>query len=255
VIGAIAGDVIGSAYEALGEKRYDFPLLTKWSRFTDDTVLTIAVARALLENGDYREHMLEIGRRYPLAGYGAGFERWLCAPEIGPYNSWGNGAAMRVSPIGFAGTSEAFVLEEAKKCAEVTHNHPEGIKGAQATALCVYLARTGFGKEEIRMEIEARFGYDLQRTVRTIRPEYTWDISCQRSVPESIICFLDADGYESTIRNVVSLGGDADTMSCIAGGIAQSYWNAVPFEIVADVRKRLPEEFLEVIDCFAERFR
>jgi ADP-ribosylglycohydrolase len=254
MIGAIAGDVIGSMYEALGEKRYDFPLFPNGARFTDDTVLTVAVAKAVLGNGDYREHIIEFGRRYPLVGYGPGFERWLSAPENGPYNSWGNGSAMRASPIGFSGVSEAFVLAEAKRCAEVTHNHPEGVKGAQAAALCVYMARTGAGKEDIRKEVESRFGYDLQRTVREIRPGYSWDVSCQKSVPESIICFLDSNGYEDTIRNVVSLGGDADTMSCIAGGIAQAYWKTVPVEIVAEVRQRLPGEFLDIVDRFAERF-
>ncbi|MCP4042589.1 MAG: ADP-ribosylglycohydrolase family protein [Gammaproteobacteria bacterium] len=254
MIGAIAGDVIGSTYEALGEKRYDFPLFTKYSRFTDDTVLTIAVARAILENRDYGEMLQEVGRQYPLAGYGQSFSEWLFSPEIGAYNSWGNGAAMRVSPIGFAGESIEQVLEEAKKSAEVTHNHPEGIKGAQATALSIYLARKGNSKAKIREVIAERFEYDLDRSVEDMRPGYSFDISCQGSVPESIICFLDSNDLEGTIRNAVSMGGDADTMACIAGGVAQAFYKKIPEIIIRETKKRLPEEFLIVIDKFSREF-
>ncbi len=254
MIGAIAGDVIGSMHEAGGYKLYDFPLFTEWSKFTDDTVVTIAVAQAILEDRDYQEVILEVCRRYPRVGYGQSFERWLSAPEIGAYESWGNGAAMRVSPIGFSASTEGEILDEAKKSVEMTHNHEEGIKGAQATALCIFRARQAADKADIREEIQKRFGYDLTRTVEEIRPSYTFDVACEKSVPESIICFLDATDYESTIRNVVSLGGDTDTMACIAGGIAQAYWNDIPEEIIDGVRELLPKEFLNVIDRFSERY-
>lgn len=255
MLGAIAGDIIGSAWEAGGEKHYDFPLFTEFSRFTDDTVMTIAVARAVLERRDYAEMMREVGTRYPLAGYGRSFQEWILSPDLGPYNSYGNGGAMRVSAIGFAVRSEEEVLREAQRCAAPTHNHPEGIKGAQATALAVFRARSGASKDDIRREIAARFNYDLGRTVASIRPDYTFDVAAQRSVPEAIVCFLDAEGFEAAVRNAVSLGGDTDTMACIAGGIAEAFWGGVPAAIEDEVRKRLPDEFLEVLNRFVARFR
>ena len=254
MIGAIAGDVIGSPYEGSGFKGLDFPLFSKYSRFTDDTVLTVAIAVAVLEERDYAESMIEIGRQHPLAGYGQAFRDWLFAPEIGPYNSWGNGSAMRVSPVGFAVQSEAEVLAEAKRSAQVTHNHPEGVKGAQAIALAVYLARTGTSKDFLRDILSERFGYDLTRTVEEIRPSYAFDLSCQGSVPESIVCFLDSTDFESAIRNAVSLGGDADTMACIAGAIAQAFYGEIPDRILAEVTQRLPEDFLAVVGRFNQRF-
>lgn len=254
MIGAIAGDVIGSAYEALGEKRYDFPLFTEFSRFTDDTVMTIAVANALLDGHDYAEAMRELGRKYPLVGYGAKFHEWVLSRDHWRYESYGNGGAMRVSAIGFAAASEDEVLREAQRSADPTHGHPEGIKGAQATALAIYLARTGATKDEIRRAISSRFEYDMDRTVESIRPDYSFDVAAARSVPEAIVCFLDATDFESTLRNVVSLGGDADTMGCIAGGIAQAFWGGVPEAIEREVRGRLPQEFLDVIARFETRY-
>ncbi len=252
--GAIAGDVIGSAYEGGGLKHFDFQLFSEYSCFTDDTVLTVAIASAIMDESDYAEVMIELGRKYPFAGYGKSFKEWLINPEIGPYNSWGNGAAMRVSPIGFAIDQEEKVLAEAKKTAEVSHNHPEGIKGAQATALAIYLARNRNNKEEIRTIITDRFGYDLDRSVDDIRPGYTFDVSCQGSVPESIISFLDSDDYESCIRNAVSLGGDTDTMACIAGGIAEAYYGDIPSYILEEVKMRLPEDLLTTIELFQMRY-
>lgn len=254
MLGAIAGDVIGVPWEALGEKRYDFPLFSEYSRFSDDTVMTVAVAHALLERRDYADAMRDFGRRHPLVGYGAGFERWLNDVSMGPYNSYGNGGAMRASPIGYAARSAEHALAEAERCAAPTHNHPEGIKGAQAVALAVFLARSGAAKEEIRREIGTRFGYDLARTVAEIRPTYNFDVAAERSVPEAIICFPDAQDFEATVRNAVSLGGDADTMACIAGAIAEAHWGDVPRAIAAEVRKRLPLEFLDVMDRFRARF-
>ena len=254
MLGGIAGDVIGSAYEAGGYKNYDFVLFSKYSRFTDDTVMTVAIARALLEGRDYADEMIDLGRKHPFAGYGKAFQEWLFAPEIGPYNSWGNGSAMRVSPIGYAGSSEDWVLREAEQTAIVTHNHPQGIRGAKAIAYSVSLARRGQTKEEIRTAVSERFGYDMNRSVERIRPSYTFDVSCQGSVPGSIICFLDSTDFESAIRNAVSLGGDTDTMACMAGAIADAFYRDIPNAMVLATRGRLPPEFIDVIDRFSEKF-
>jgi len=250
MIGAIAGDIIGSIYEWRPIKTKDFPLFDQRCRFTDDTVLTVAVADAILTGRSYQESMREMGRKYPDAGYGRSFIQWLFSDNPQPYNSWGNGSAMRVSPVGFAFNSEEEILTEAGKSAEITHNHPEGIKGAQATALSIFLARTGHKKEVIRSEIIQRFGYDLDRTADNIRPAYSFDISCQGTVPEAIISFLDSDSYEDAIRNAVSLGGDSDTLACITGGIAEAFYNSVPEHIVAKVRDVLTPELLKITDTF-----
>jgi ADP-ribosylglycohydrolase len=252
MLGAIAGDVIGSVYEADPIKYADFPLFGRHSQFTDDTVLTIATAYSILEKVDYAKAFRTFGRRYPRAGYGASFYHWIFSSQSGPYNSWGNGSAMRVSPVGFAFESIDAVLEEAERSASVTHNHPEGIKGAQATALAVFLARKGENKDSIKTEIEKRFTYDLKRTLDDIRPEYRFDVSCQGSVPESITAFLESKDFEDAVRKAVSLGGDSDTMACIAGGIAHAFYRKIPENIVANVRERLPVEFLEIIDRFVD---
>lgn len=250
MLGSIAGDIIGSVYEHHPIKTMEFPLFQTCSRFTDDTVLTVAIASAILEKVDYAASLRALGRKYPHAGYGGAFYNWLFDPESEPYNSWGNGAAMRVSPVGIAFSTMEEVLIEAKKTAEVSHNHPEGIKGAQATALTVFLARTGAAKEQIRNEITRRFGYDLSRTIDEIRPYYSFDISCQGTVPEAITAFLESKYYEDAVRRAVSLGGDSDTLACITGGIAQAFYKEIPPEIVAEVRGRLPKEFLNIIDRF-----
>jgi ADP-ribosylglycohydrolase len=255
MFGAIAGDVIGSVYEHRYIKTTDFQLFDQYSRFTDDTVLTIAIADAILNQTDYAKSLKYFGRKYPDAGYGGAFIEWIFEPETKPYNSWGNGSAMRVSPIGFAFSMVETVLSEAKKSAEVSHNHPEGIKGAQAAALAIFLSRTGESKENIRKEISERFGYNLKRTIDDIRPDYRFDVSCQGSVPEAIIAFLDSDNYEDAIRKAISLGGDSDTLACIAGGIAQAFYTKIPKEIVIEVRRRLPQEFLEIIDTFNKKYK
>lgn len=254
MVGAIAGDVIGSVYEHHHIKTTDFPLFHKYSRFTDDTVLTIAIADAILNQTDYAKSLKIFGRKYPDAGYGSAFLTWIFEPESQPYNSWGNGSAMRVSPIGFAFSTIETVLSEAKKSAEVSHNHPEGIKGAQAAACAIFLARTGESKENIRQKISERFGYNLKRTIDDIRPLYNFDASCQGSVPEAIIAFLDSDSYEDAVRKAVSLGGDSDTLACIAGGISQAFYKKIPTEIIMEIRKRLPQEFLEIIDMFNAKY-
>lgn len=254
MLGAIAGDVIGSIFEHNAVKSTDFPLFSRYSTFTDDTVLTVAVSDSILKNIDYGTSLKRFGKKYPNAGYGRSFYKWIHSPESSPYNSWGNGSAMRVSPVGFAFNSIEEVLYEAKKSAEVTHNHPEGIKGAQATALAVFFARKGESKERIRHEIKDRFAYDLDRTISKIRPNYRFDVSCQGSVPEAILAFLESENFEDAVRKAVSLGGDSDTIACIAGGIAQAYYKEIPDEIVSKVRKRLPEEFLSIIDEFSIRY-
>jgi ADP-ribosylglycohydrolase len=254
MIGAIAGDIIGSVYEYDQIKTKDFPLFSRCCDFTDDTVLTVAVAEAILTGRSYLDAVREIGRRYPGAGYGGSFIRWLHSEDSRPYNSWGNGSAMRVSPVGFAFQEEEKVLDEAARTAEITHNHPEGVKGAQATALAVFLARTGHTKEKIRSAIKARFDYDLDRTVDSIRPLYSFDVSCQGTVPEAIIAFLDSTSYEDAIRNAISLGGDSDTLACITGGIAEAFYGDVPSEIHAKVVECLTPDLWKITDEFCRRY-
>jgi ADP-ribosylglycohydrolase len=254
VLGAIAGDIIGSVYEGFPIKTTEFPLFQSHSHFTDDTVLTVAIAGSILEKVDYASSLKAFGRRYPNAGYGGLFFNWLFDPESRPYRSWGNGAAMRVSPVGFAFATIEAVLVESQKTAEVSHNHPEGIKGAQASALSVFLALTGAAKQQIHREITRRFGYDLSRTLDEIRPHYRFDVSCQGTVPEAITAFLESTDYEDAVRKAVSLGGDSDTLACITGGIAYAFYKEIPPEIVAEVRKRLPEEFLNIIDRFGAAY-
>jgi ADP-ribosyl-[dinitrogen reductase] hydrolase len=254
MFGAIAGDVIGSIYEYYPMKDYDFDLFRRHSTFTDDTVLTVAIAHAILRVEDYGLSLKSFGQRYPGQGYGTMFNAWLHKEDNKPYNSWGNGSAMRVSPVGFAFDSVDEVLKQAEKSASVTHNHPEGIKGAQATALAIYLAKTGCKKTEIKKEITSRFGYNLSRTIEEIRPYYTFYESCYRTVPEAIIAFLESDDYEDAIRKSVSLGGDSDTQACITGGIAQAFYKSIPRKIVQRVNKLLPEEFLNIIEEFNNKF-
>jgi len=253
MIAAIAGDMIGSPYEGFPIKQKEFDL--RVASFTDDTVLTVAVASAILTDGDYAEALKTFAQRYPHAGYGGAFHRWIWSRNNEPYNSWGNGSAMRVSPVGFAYDSEAEVLDQAEQSAAVTHSHPEGVKGAQATALAIFMARQGADKESIRQEIKERFGYDLDRSLDAIRPTYEFNVSCQGSVAESIIAFLESKDYESAVKNAISLGGDADTMACIAGGIAQAYYKRIPTYIISDVRSKLPKDLLEIVDRFNAEYR
>lgn len=254
MIGAIAGDIAGSVYEATPIKTTDFPLFGPGCRFTDDSVLSIAVAEAILESSSYEASIRYFGRRYPWAGYGMSFYHWLASSAPKPYNSWGNGSAMRVSPVGFAFDTEERVLAEAKRSAECTHNHPEGIKGAQAVALAVFLARNGATKDEIRRQLERRFGYALTRTLDEIRPLYSFDVSCQGSVPESLICFFEGQDWESSVRNAVSLGGDSDTMACIAGGIAEAFYGPVASDVRDTVQDILTEDLWQTIERFYRWF-
>lgn len=252
--GAIAGDIIGSVYEFSPFKSTEFSLFCYSSEFTDDTVMTVANADWLLSRDSLFGIMQDWGNRYPTAGYGGMFLNWLQNYDPQPYNSFGNGSAMRVSPVGWAFDTLEKTLEAAKQSAEVTHNHPEGIKGAQATAACIFLARTGKSKQEIKEYIENTFGYNLSRTCDEIRPSYCFDVTCQGSVPESIIAFLDSTDFESAIRLAVSLGGDADTMGAITGGIAEAFYGGVPEHIRKEVQKRLPKEFINVMQEFYAKF-
>jgi ADP-ribosylglycohydrolase len=254
MIGAIAGDIIGSAYEWNRTKSTDFELFTSQSGPTDDTVLTIAVADCILHGKEYAATFKEYGRRYPQAGYGGMFLKWLGSTSLATYNSFGNGSAMRVSPVGFAFSTLADVLAEATKSAEVTHNHREGIKGARAIAVAIYLARQGETKDQIRKYIERTFGYYLDAKLDDIRPQYSFDETCQGSVPQAIMAFLESENYDDAVRKAVSLGGDSDTLGCMTGGIAQAYYKHVPDNIVMKVRELLNEDLLEVIDEFNGRF-
>jgi ADP-ribosylglycohydrolase len=254
MIGVIAGDVIGSRFEWRPIKTIDFPLFHPLCRFTDDTVLTVATASAILEAAPFDERYLDFGRRYPRAGYGGNFHKWLAAIEPRPYNSYGNGSAMRVAPVGWACADERSVLREAERSAAVTHNHPEGVKGAQATALAVFMARRGASKDEIRAGIASRFGYDLNRTIDQIRPTYHFDVTCQGTVPEALIAFFESTDYESAVRLAISLGGDSDTLAAITGGVAHAFYRVMPDPIIQEVRGRLPEEFLRVLDEFEGKF-
>jgi ADP-ribosylglycohydrolase len=259
MLGAIAGDVIGSVYE--GKKAWhnlrtpDFePLFADAARFTDDTVLTIAVAESILYGTDLVDLLKEYARAYPDAGYGGSFKNWAASVDREPYNSWGNGSAMRVSPVGFAYSGLDEVLLRARWTAEVTHNHPDGVKGAQTVAAAIFLARIGTSKGQISDFIEKKFGYDLTPTIEDIRPGYRFDVSCQGSVPQAIIAFLDSTDFESAVRLAVSLGGDADTIACMAGGIAQAYYGGVPAEIREQTLARLDDRLRGVVEAFEAKY-
>ncbi|MBN2072720.1 MAG: ADP-ribosylglycohydrolase family protein [Actinobacteria bacterium] len=254
MLGAIVGDIIGSVYEFNNIKTVDFPLLTEESCFTDDTVLTVATADCILNGGNYADYYRKYYRMYPQRGYGGNFHIWGSSDSMGPYNSYGNGSAMRVSPVGFAYKTIEEVLAEAKRSAEVTHNHPEGIKGAQATAAAVYLARTGAGKEKIKEYIAGNFGYDLDDTIERIREVYGFNETCQGSVPQAIMVFLESCSYEDAVRKAVSIGGDSDTIACIAGGIAEAYYGGVPEDIKSKVLLKLDRNMIKIINKFYEIF-
>ena len=254
MMGSIIGDIVGSIFEFCPTKRTDFSLFNVMSKYTDDTALTVAVADALLNNLDLAATLKKYTLDYPGRGYGGRYGQWAMSESNEPYNSFGNGSAMRVSPVGFMAKSVEESLDKAKWSAEVTHNHPEGIKGAQAVALAIFMARTGASKGEIKTEIEQRFEYDLSRSFERIQPICTFNETCQGSVPEAITAFLASESYEDTIRKAIALGGDADTQACIAGGIAEAYYKAIPAAIIQEARKRLPVEFLEIIDRFYAKY-
>jgi ADP-ribosylglycohydrolase len=253
MIGAIIGDIAGSIFEFRPHKSTKFPLFVSSCRFTDDSVLTIALADCILTNADYVDKLKEYALRYPQAGYGGSFKAWVRSDERGPYNSYGNGSAMRTSPVGYAYNTLEEVLLQAKKYAAVTHNHPEGIKGAQATAACIFLARTGKSKAEIKQYVETTFEYNLDKSIDDIRTTYKFDVTCQGSVPQAIRAFLEADSYEQAIRLAISLGGDSDTQGCITGGIAQAAFG-VPLELRKRGLEYLDDKLRTVICAFEAKF-
>lgn len=258
--GAVLGDIIGSPYEFdRSGKTKNFPLFSDASRFTDDSVMTIAVADAFLdvrpEDSDdsirrkVTQKMQFWGRRYPDIGYGAGFLRWLASSDPQPYGSWGNGSAMRVSSVGWLFDDMNTVRRMARLSAEVSHNHPEGIKGAEATASAIFLARTDHSKVKIKNFIREQFGYDVSRSCDEIRPGYRHKASCQETVPEAVTAFLEGTDFEDVIRTAVSLGGDCDTLTCIAGSMAEAFYG-VPENLRQECRERLPGDLLEVLLIF-----
>lgn len=276
MLGAITGDVIGSSYEFSNTKDYHFDLFRSDSNYTDDTLMTIAIARWLLKDEScslqvLEDEILEVANHYkcPMGGYGGAFYRWLFYPTSlnfnntedslyhsstgrHPYGSWGNGSAMRASACGWFFDTLEETEKVAALSAEITHNHPEGIKGAQATAASIWMARNGKTKDEIRDYISSRYGYDLSRTYKYLNDTYGWDSSCQGTVPEAIIAFLESTDFEDAMRKAVSMGGDSDTLACITGGIAEAFYGGVPHEIGEIVWGKLPEDLKSVVRQVAE---
>lgn len=254
MLGAIAGDIIGSVYEWHNIKTIEFPLFSPRCKFTDDTVLTVALADSILTGALYTQKLKEYYFLYPHAGYGGYFHHWAKSENMEPYNSYGNGSAMRVSPVGFTGSDLETVLKEARRSAEVTHNHPEGIKGAQAIASAIFLARKGEDKSAIKSYIATNFSYDLSATLEEIRPFYEFNETCQGSVPQAITAFLESTGFEDAIRKAISLGGDSDTLACITGGIAQAFYGGVPLEIETKVFGILDDHLAKITRQFMQKY-
>lgn len=254
MIGAIAGDIIGSVFEWNNIKSKNFPLFSDKCFFTDDSILTIALADSILTGTPYVDNLKSFYHLYPNGGYGGSFHRWARSSRSEPYNSWGNGAAMRISPVGYVYNDLDTVLQKAKTFTELTHNHPEGIKGGQATAAAIFLARTGRTKEEIREYIQSNFDYDLSRHVDEIRPTYRFTESSQGTVPQAIRAFFDSTDFEDAIRNAVSLGGDTDTLACITGGIAQAFYGCVPKTIQKKVYLILDDRLRGITRRFMKQY-
>jgi ADP-ribosylglycohydrolase len=254
MLGAIVGDVIGSVHEHAGTKTKEFDLFIPWCTFTDDTVLTVAVADWILSGRSLVESLSSYTREFPGRLYGAMFQEWIDSKDRIPYNSFGNGSAMRVSPVGFAFETLEDVLEWSERSAAVTHNHPEGVRGAQATAAAIYYARLGRTKEQIQSALSDRFGYNLHQRLDQIRPTYGFDVTCQGTVPQALVAFFESTSFEDAIRNAISLGGDADTLACITGGVTEAYYGGVPKELADPVRALLDRRLLAVVDRFQERF-
>lgn len=254
MLGAIAGDIIGSIYEFDNKKPgYDFQLFHKYSHFTDDTVLTVALADSIISETPYLEKVIEYYNIYPDAGYGGMFRRWAANNGRNPYNSYGNGSAMRVSPIGWAYNDLDTVLQKAKESAEITHNHPEGIKGAQATASAIFLAREKTSKAEIKEFIIKNFDYNLDFELEELREHYRFNESCQGTVPQAIYTFLISDSFEDSIRKAIYIGGDSDTVACINGSIAEAYYG-IPANIVEQIYKKLDDRLTQVTKQFVIRY-
>ena len=260
MIGAIFGDIVGSSYEFSNTNKYNFDLLTAASSYTDDSVITLAVAKALVvsygkSDDEIRDSLIdcmkELGQKYPSAGYGGMFCRWVLGDSREPYNSYGNGSAMRVSPAGWLYDSMQETRHAARLSAEVTHNHPEGIKGAEATAAAVYMARCGRTKDEIRQYIESEFGYDLDKKLKDVVSKGHGQEICQITVPQSLVCFLLSNSFTDAIRKAVSIGGDSDTIACITGGIAEAYYG-FPAGYDSVIDRYLGDQMKAIISQFNE---
>lgn len=254
MLGGIVGDIIGSSREAQNDRSYGFELFVPESDFTDDSVLMIATADAILRGRSLVENYKRFYADYPFAGYGGNFITWARSTSDKPYNSYGNGSAMRVPPVGWAYDDLPTVLEKAEESAAVTHNHPEGIKGAKAIAGAVFIARTTLSKVRIREFITRMIGYDLNDTVENLRSWYRFDVSCQGSVPQAIIAFLESSDFENAIRKAVNIGGDSDTIACMTGAIAEAYYGGVPGHIAQKAWNILPVELAEIVDQFRKRY-
>lgn len=248
MIGAITGDIVGSIYERKNLKSKDFPFFGDECRFTDDTVCTVAVADCLMNDGDFAEYFRKFVKRHPGRGYGGMFRRWATS-DGGAYNSWGNGSAMRVSPVAHMAKNAADVLKLAEQSASVTHSHPDAVAGAQAVSLTMWMIMSGMNVEDVRQEITERFGYDLSNSVDEIRSKYKFDVSCAGTAPQAITCALEASDYEDAVRNAISIGGDSDTIACISGGIAEVMFG-VPDEIATKARGYLTDDLVEVLNKF-----
>ncbi len=256
MLGAIAGDIIGSPYEADPIKRTDFPLFSHASTYTDDSVLTIALADSILSAESYLENLKQYAETYPNVGYGPTFIRWARSNSREPYSSYGNGSAMRVSPVAWAYDTLEEVVTAAGESSAVTHNHPEGVKGAQATAAAIFLARTGSDREAIRSHVRREYGYSLEATLDQIRPAYSFDMTCQGTVPVAILAFLESTDWEHAVRLAVSLGGDSDTLACITGSIAEAFYGGVPAPIATRALEILgrSRQLVEVTEAFRESY-
>lgn len=256
MLGAIVGDIAGSTYERFNFKFESCEIFREGSHFTDDTVLTLATADHFIYGDSYADSYRRYGRNYPDAGYGRQFREWMLSENPRPYNSSGNGSAMRASPVGWMAASLDWALEEARRSAAVTHDHPDGIKGAQAVAAAVFLCRTDKSKDRLRVFVSRQFGYDLERSLAEIRPSYSFNASCQGSVPEAIIAFLESASFEDAIRKAISLGGDSDTLASIAGAIAHAYYGRIPdwmvrycHRVLDPAQRSVIADFWELIDA------
>ena len=253
MIGAVIGDIIGSRFEFNNHRSEDFTLFTEKSVVTDDTILSIATADCLLHNKEYASTYQLYAQKYPNGNYGGMFSKWMYAPNPKPYGSFGNGSGMRVSPVGWFFSNLEDTLKEAEKSAAVTHNHPEGIKGAQSIAMAIFLARMGSSKQEIKSAIESKFNYNLDFNLDTLRKTNKFDETCQITVPQSIYCFLISNSFEDAIRKAISIGGDSDTIACMTGGIAEAFYKEISEEILANAKKVIPTEFWEIWEEFQDR--
>lgn len=257
MIGAIIGDVIGSPYEGrrMNFFDYDFPLFNERSTFTDDTIMTVATAKAILEDISYKEAYLELGRKYRHRGYGGMFQAWLYSHDPQPYNSWGNGSAMRVSPIGLYYDHVPMVLDNAVRSAEVTHNHPDAIMGTQLIAMAIYYAKKGLSKEEIKSIFSDEPCFKFDKDVQFYKDNYKFDLTCKGTVIQALTAFFESTSFEDCIRQTVLMGGDVDTLACISGSIAEAYYKHIPEDIAMEAMKRIPDEFLVIIRDFYRKMK